>query len=53
VRVDITDVCHVDDAGRELMTLMYRAGVRFVGKGFVCRELVREISELVDDKRRS
>jgi ABC-type transporter Mla MlaB component len=47
VRVDLTDVCHVDDAGRELMTTMYRAGVRFVARGFVMPELVREISETV------
>jgi hypothetical protein len=46
--VDLTDVCHVDDAGRELITLMYRAGVRFVARGFVMPELVREISETVD-----
>lgn len=53
VRVDLTDVCHVDDAGRELMTLMYRAGVRFVARGFVIPELLREISEAVDGKRRN
>lgn len=47
VRVDLTEVCHVDDAGRELMTTMYRAGVRFVARGFVMPELVREISETV------
>ena len=48
VCVDLTDVCHVDDAGRELITLMYRAGVRFIARGFVMPELVREISETVD-----
>jgi hypothetical protein len=48
VCVDLTDVCHVDDAGRELITLMYRAGVRFIARGFVMPELVREISERVD-----
>ena len=53
MRVDLTDVCHVDDAGRELMTLMYRAGVRFVAKGFVMPELVREISQAVECERRS
>jgi ABC-type transporter Mla MlaB component len=53
VTVDLTDVCHVDDAGRELMTLMYRAGVRFVARGFVMPQLVREIAEAVDDKRRN
>jgi hypothetical protein len=53
VRVDLTDVCHVDDAGRELMTMMYRAGVRFIAKGFVMPELVREISATVQGARRS
>ena len=53
MRVDLSDVCHVDEAGRELMTLMYRAGVHFVATGFVMPELVREISETVDGARRS
>lgn len=53
VRLDLTEVCHVDDAGRELMTAMYRAGVRFVASGFLIRELVREISETVDGQRRA
>lgn len=53
VRLDLTDVCHVDDAGRELMTAMYRAGVRFIARGFVIPELVREISETVDSQRRT
>jgi ABC-type transporter Mla MlaB component len=53
VRLDLTEVCHVDDAGRELMTAMYRAGVRFVARGFVIPELVREISETVDAQRRT
>jgi ABC-type transporter Mla MlaB component len=53
VLVDLTDVCHVDDAGRELMTMMYRAGVRFTASGFVIPELVREIAEAVDGKPRS
>jgi ABC-type transporter Mla MlaB component len=53
VRVDLTDVCHVDEAGRALMTMMYRAGVRFVATGFVMPELVREISQAVDSGRRS
>ncbi len=46
--VDLTEVSHVDAAGRELMTAMYRAGVRFVASGFVIPELLREISETVD-----
>jgi anti-anti-sigma regulatory factor len=51
--LDLTDVCHVDAAGRELMARMYRAGVRFVTSGFVIPELVREISEAVDGQRRN
>ena len=53
VWLDLTDVCHVDDEGRALMTVMYRAGVRFVASGFVIPELVREISEAVAVERRS
>jgi ABC-type transporter Mla MlaB component len=48
IRVDLTDVCHVDDGGFELMTTMYRAGARFVTKGCFMREAVREISEAVE-----
>ena len=53
VRVDLSDVFHVDRAGRELITLMYRAGVRFVASGFVIPELVTQIAEAVDSERRS
>jgi ABC-type transporter Mla MlaB component len=53
VRVDLSDVCHVDEAGRALMTTMYRAGVRFVATGFVMPEIVREISQSVDAAQRS
>jgi ABC-type transporter Mla MlaB component len=52
VRVDLTDVSRVDAAGLELMTVMYRAGVHFVAKGFVIPELLREISETVDNRRK-
>ena len=45
IRVDLTDVCHVDAAGRALMTAMYREGVSFVTKGCVMPEMVREIAE--------
>jgi ABC-type transporter Mla MlaB component len=52
VRVDLRDVCHVDAAGFELMTVMYRAA-RFVTKDASCG-LVREISEAVEaDFRRT
>lgn len=53
IRVDLVDVCHVDEQGRELMALMYRAGVRFAANGFVMPELVREIAESVDGGRRN
>jgi hypothetical protein len=45
IRVDLTDVCHVDTAGRDLLTVMYLAGVRFICSGCLMPELVREISE--------
>jgi len=48
IRVDLRDVCHVDAAGFELMTVMYRAGTRFVTKGCYMPELVREISEAAE-----
>jgi ABC-type transporter Mla MlaB component len=48
VRVDLTDVCHVDDAGVELLMVMYRAGTCFKATGCFMRELVREISEAIN-----
>jgi ABC-type transporter Mla MlaB component len=48
MRIDLTDVCFVDAAGRALMTLMYRAGVRFVTRGVVMPELVQQIAQAVD-----
>ena len=44
VRVDLTAVCQVDAAGRELMAVMHRAGAQFVARGCVMPEVVREIS---------
>jgi anti-anti-sigma regulatory factor len=51
--VDLSEVYYVDDAGRQLLTLMYRAGVGFVTKGCVMPEMVREISESSDVVRRN
>jgi anti-anti-sigma regulatory factor len=48
MRVDVRDVCRVDEAGRQLMTLMYRAGVRFMAKGCLMPEVVREIAGSAD-----
>ena len=41
--IDLRDVYHVDERGRQLMAAMSRAGVRFVAKGCVMPEVVREI----------
>ncbi len=48
VSVDLREVCHVDEPGRELMMSMYRAGVRLMTRGCVMPEIVREIAETVD-----
>jgi ABC-type transporter Mla MlaB component len=53
VGVDLTDVGRVDTAGRELMTTMYRRGVRFSASGFVMPELLREISQSIGRRQRS
>jgi ABC-type transporter Mla MlaB component len=53
IRVDLSDVCHVDAAGRALMTAMYRAGAHFVTRGCVMPEVVREIAEAIDARGRS
>jgi ABC-type transporter Mla MlaB component len=44
MRVDLTSLCQVDAAGRDLLSVMYRAGAQFVTKGCVMPEVVREIS---------
>ena len=48
VHVDLRGVCHVDDEGRKLMTLMHLAGVEFMTSGCVLPEVVREISAAAD-----
>jgi hypothetical protein len=53
LRVDLTDVCHVDHDGRVLMARMHDAGARFVARGCAMRELVREIAEPAADRERS
>ena len=44
IRVDLSDVWLVDAAGQEQLVRMQRAGVEFVARGCVMRELIREIS---------
>ena len=46
--VDLSDVCLVDVAGRQQLARMHREGARFLARGCVMPELVREISESVD-----
>ncbi len=41
--VDLSDVWIVDHAGQEQLARMHRAGVQFVTRGCVMRELIREI----------
>jgi len=43
--VDLTDVCLVDPDGQALLARMHRAGVRFLTRGCLIPELVREIAE--------
>ena len=45
IHVDLRGICHVDEAGRKLMTLMYLDGAEFMTSGCVLPEIVREISE--------
>ena len=45
VWIDLTDVQLVDVAAQEQLTRMHRAGVHFVTRGCLMRELVREIAE--------
>jgi anti-anti-sigma regulatory factor len=45
LRLDLTDVCHVDGAGQDLLMRMCRAGVGFTARGCAMRELVREVAE--------
>jgi anti-anti-sigma regulatory factor len=46
--IDLSDVYVVDGAGQEQLARMHRAGVRFLTRGCVMPELVREISESAD-----
>ena len=45
IRVDLRSVCHVDAAGRELMTRMYHGGAAFEASGCVMPEVVREVTQ--------
>jgi len=45
IRVDLRGVCHVDDAGRDLMARMHLGGAAFVASGCVIPEVVREVTQ--------
>ena len=49
LRVDLTWLCRVDAAGRDLLSDMYRARARLVAKGCVMPVLVREIVEAAQE----
>jgi hypothetical protein len=44
IQVDLRGVCHVDDDGRKLLTLMHLDGAQFVTAGCEMPEIVREIT---------
>jgi hypothetical protein len=48
IRVDLRGVCHVDEDGRRLMTLMHLDGAEFVAAGCEMPEIVRDISRPLD-----
>jgi len=43
--IDLTDVLQVDDAARVQLARMHMQGARFVFRGCLMRELVREITQ--------
>jgi hypothetical protein len=52
IQVDLRGICHVDREGRALMERLYREGARFVTKGCVMPEVVREIAQEAGGGRR-
>jgi hypothetical protein len=44
IEVDMSEVTGVDDAGRELLSAMHRAGARLIVKGLWMTALVEEIT---------
>jgi outer membrane protein TolC len=43
VEIDLTDVLGVDEAGRQLLNTMNRAGARFITEGIAMKTVVREM----------
>jgi anti-anti-sigma regulatory factor len=44
--IDLSDVLVIDDAAREQLARMHRAGARFVSRGCLMRELIRQIARV-------
>jgi hypothetical protein len=45
--IDVSDPLLVDEAAREQLARMHRAGARFVSRGCLMREMVRQITRKV------
>ena len=43
IRVDLTEVTYVDDAGKELLTLMYHHGVELMTADVLMKAIVEEV----------
>ena len=50
IRVDLTEVCLVDEDGRKLIALMHLDGASFVTSGCEMPEIVREIAHIADER---
>jgi hypothetical protein len=46
IEVDLKDVTYVDEAARQLLERMHRAGARLIARGLLMNELVDEIAGL-------
>jgi uncharacterized protein (DUF1330 family) len=44
MEVDMREVTAVDDAGRDLLTAMHRAGARLIARGVAMTALIDEIA---------
>jgi hypothetical protein len=51
IEVDLREVTGVDDAGRELLAAMHRAGARFTAEGLAMTTLIEEITGEITGKQ--
>jgi hypothetical protein len=52
IELDMTEVTGIDDAGRELLIAMHKAGARFVVQGVAMTALIEEITGEITGKQR-